>query len=104
MARSDILRLPAGERLALVRAAKGRAAARLKAAHRAEYDALVEDELAHPQAARETADHISRPHLAPPTGGAKKGSAREPHPWNYRPPVRSLLALHRYGAASPRPP
>lgn len=48
MARSDLLRLPAGDRLAMYRAARKRADARLRAAHRDEYESLVEHELASP--------------------------------------------------------
>lgn len=51
MARADLLQLPVGERLGVVRAAKQRALARLKAAHRYEFEALLEDELAQPPAA-----------------------------------------------------
>jgi hypothetical protein len=45
---TDLLRLPAGARLAIYRAARKRAEARLRAAHRDEYEALVQDELANP--------------------------------------------------------
>lgn len=46
--RDDLLRLPAGDRLVTYRAARKRADARLRAAHRDEYEALVEDELTNP--------------------------------------------------------
>lgn len=46
--RDDLLRLPAGERQAVVIAAHRRAAMRLKHRYAAEYDAIYEDELAHP--------------------------------------------------------
>lgn len=48
--RLDLLQLPVGDRLDVLRAAKRRAVARLKVAHRDEYEALVEDELANPPA------------------------------------------------------
>lgn len=47
-ARSDLLRLPMGARLDAVRAARRRALGRLRELHRAEFEALVEDELANP--------------------------------------------------------
>lgn len=46
--RTDLLRLPTGDRLDVVRAARKRADERLRSAHRDEYEALVEDELANP--------------------------------------------------------
>lgn len=48
--RAGLLRLPIGDRLDVLRAAKQRAVARLKAAHREEYEVLVDDELANPPA------------------------------------------------------
>lgn len=44
----NLLRLPAGERQAVIIAAHRRAAARLKLRYAAEYEAIYEDELAHP--------------------------------------------------------
>lgn len=47
-ARTDLLRLPTGVRLDVVRAARRRALDRLRELHREEFEALVEDELANP--------------------------------------------------------
>lgn len=46
--RADLLRLPTGVRLDVVRAARRRALDRLRERHREEFEALVEDELANP--------------------------------------------------------
>ena len=46
--RDDLRKLPTGERQAVVTAAHRRAIARLRLRYAAEYEAIYEDELAHP--------------------------------------------------------
>lgn len=52
--RDDLLRLPAGDRLAVYSAARRRADARLRLRYEAEYEAILNEELANPPAVRQT--------------------------------------------------